>query len=198
MHYTSAQPDHKVSRNQFAAFCDCLVEATHRHKQLQRKLAVACKVRFSLYFPLCFGTSPKGLFAPNNGRSVYWPYKFRGWRSNSKSLSRTQILGTEVHWQEEYQALGRYIYWQISPTVKGQKHVLQLHKNKSGPSTLCFGTEPPVLRQIKCKAAEYSHCPQPAQSRNLRYQLHNLKLLFESFLLRALLCVFFNTRLTTL
>lgn len=38
---------------------------------------------------------------------------------------------------------------------------------KSGPSTPRFGTQPPVLRQIKC-TAERSHCPQPAGSRACR------------------------------
>lgn len=171
-----------MSRNQSGAFRARLVEAIHRHERLQRQLAAACKVTswwgFSFTSHFVLGQVQRVSLLPIMAKVFIDPIIQR-LEEQQQSLSSTQILGTEVHWQEEQQALGRYIYWQISSTVKGQKHVLQLHKNKSGPSTLCFGTEPPVLRQIKCKAAEYSHRPQPAQSRNLRNWFHNLKLLFE-------------------
>lgn len=160
----------------------------------------ACKVTswwgLSLYFPLYFGTSPEGQFVYNNSQSVYWPY-------NSKARGATAISfkwpnpwhkyrRIEVRWQEEHQAPGRYIYWQILPTVKGQKHILHLHKNTTGPNNLCSGTEPFVLRQIKCKTAEYAHSPQPVGSKNSQHWFHNPKLASqESLHLHVLLwCAF--------
>ena len=158
----------------------------------------ACKVTsrwgFSLYFPLCFGTHPEGQFVSNNGQSVYWPYNSEA--GGERAISSTcpnpwhKYRCTEACWQEGHQAPGRYIYWQILPTVKGQKHVLHLHKNKIGPNTLCFGTEPPVLRRIKCKTAEYAHSPQPVGSKNLQHWFHSPKLASqESLHLHVLLSV---------
>lgn len=84
-----------------------------------------------------------------------------------QSLPSTKILGTSTTTQNctgkrNLKALGRYIYWQVSPNVKGQKHVLHFHKDKIGPNTLCFGIEPSVL-----SARQYACSSQPAGSKNL-------------------------------